>query len=429
MSSTNPATGDSTGTDGSAMGSGGNPSPAGSQRGDWSEEDWRLWNEGLWYGTEEFYDPAGAAPSEDQEPRGDEANRWRPQADPWQHGWDPWWRTWQWFKQLGSRTIGFGTASTEGKDSRQVEPSEAHTDPTGPTPGGQGDGLRREPAERADGEADQGHGGAPDSDEDRAPGTSSGEGELSPQRSGVRTIEKKRKYWKRVKELAALKKKMRVAYKTDDVKNQDTTSPRSSTLDFNPDDEAMVFPLGAGSYEQDTEVETELGYAIKRTRLIGLMVGTLGCLGLLALLGVWSQFEIHLEKRTMRRELRREEHHAASKLAQVGMELWSEYRDDIHESHEAQMLMKLLNSSYTNFEAQVKATVDRNAKELGLNSDKAGPLTGLVDHLVEAGKRAVPLEKRAEKEAASTRQPWMVFDEVRAEEKLIEEDVGTSGRR
>ena len=37
----------------------------------------------------------------------------------------------------------------------------------------------------------------------------------------------------------------------------------------------------------------------------------------------------------MHRELRREEHHAASKLAQVGMELWSEYRDDIHESHEA----------------------------------------------------------------------------------------------
>ena len=30
---------------------------------------------------------------------------------------------------------------------------------------------------------------------------------------------------------------------------------------------------------------------IKRTRLIGLMVGSLGCIGILALLGVWSQFE------------------------------------------------------------------------------------------------------------------------------------------
>ena len=178
--------------------------------------------------------------------------------------------------------------------------------------------------------------------------------------------------------------------------------------------------------------ETELGYAIKRTRLIGLMVGGLGCLGLLALLGVWSQFEIHLEKRTLRRELRKEEHHAASKLAQVGMELWSEYRDDIHESHEAQMLMKLLNSSYTNFEAQVKATVDATSKDLGLNSDKAAKLADsvlrlvadqqksglkhtkrLVDHLVEAGKRAVPLEKHAEKE---------VFQEVQAEEKLLAED-------
>lgn len=178
--------------------------------------------------------------------------------------------------------------------------------------------------------------------------------------------------------------------------------------------------------------ETELGYAIKRTRLIGLMVGSLGCIGILALLGVWSQFEIHLEKRTMHRELRREEHHAASKLAQVGMELWSEYRDDIHESHEAQMLMKLLNSSYTNFEAQVKATVDATSKDLGLNGDKAAKLADsvlrlvadqqkaglkhtkrLVDHLVEAGKRAVPLEKRAEKE---------VFQEVHAEEKLVAED-------
>mmetsp|Transcript_10026 Transcript_10026/g.24217 ORF Transcript_10026/g.24217 Transcript_10026/m.24217 type:complete len:372 (+) Transcript_10026:101-1216(+) len=178
--------------------------------------------------------------------------------------------------------------------------------------------------------------------------------------------------------------------------------------------------------------DTELGYAIKRTRLIGLLVGSLGCIGILALVGVWSQFEIHLERRSLHRELRKEEHHAASKLAQVGMELWSEYRDDIHESHEAQMLMKLLNVTYQSFEARVKATVDETSKDLGLNKEKAAKLADtllhlvadqqqmglkhtkrLVDHLVEAGKRAVPLEKHTEKE---------VLQEMQQEEKMIEEE-------
>ncbi|CAE7458820.1 unnamed protein product [Symbiodinium necroappetens] len=144
------------------------------------------------------------------------------------------------------------------------------------------------------------------------------------------------------------------------------------------------------------------------------------------------QFRIHLERRSLHRELRKEEHHAASKLAQVGMELWSEYRDDIHESHEAQMLMKLLNVTYQSFEARVKATVDETSKDLGLNKEKAAKLADtllhlvadqqqmglkhtkrLVDHLVEAGKRAVPLEKHTEKE---------VLQEMQQEEKMIEEE-------
>jgi len=179
--------------------------------------------------------------------------------------------------------------------------------------------------------------------------------------------------------------------------------------------------------------DTELGYAIKKTRLIGLVVGSLGFLGFFALIGVWSQFEIHLEKRSLKKELRKEEHHAASKLAQVGMELWGEYRDDIHESHEAQMLVKLLNSSYSSFQDRIKSSVDSSSKDLGLNADKAQKLVDqilhlvadqqqaslghtkkLVDHLVEAGKRAVTLEKRAERE---------VMKEVKVEEKAIEEDV------
>jgi len=179
--------------------------------------------------------------------------------------------------------------------------------------------------------------------------------------------------------------------------------------------------------------DTELGYAIKKTRLVGLVVGSFGCLGFLAVLGIWSQFEIHLEKRSLKRELRKEEHHAASKLAQVGMELWGEYRDDIHESHEAQMLVKLLNSSYSSFQDRIKTSVDTTSKDLGLNADKAQKLVDqilhlvadqqqaslghtkkLVDHLVASGKRAVTLEKRAEHE---------VMKEVKVEEKAIEQDL------
>lgn len=179
--------------------------------------------------------------------------------------------------------------------------------------------------------------------------------------------------------------------------------------------------------------DTELGYAIKKTRLIGVCVGTLGCLGALALLVVWTQFEIHLEKRTLHQQLRREEHHAASKLAQVGMELWAEYRDDIHESHEATSLLKGLEVSYAQFQGKLSAAIDTEAQQLGLNKDKASHLADtvlhlvadmqkanvqhtkrLVDHLVAAGKRAVPLEKHVEKE---------VLQEITQEGKQIEKDV------
>jgi len=179
--------------------------------------------------------------------------------------------------------------------------------------------------------------------------------------------------------------------------------------------------------------ETELGYAIKRTRLIGVTIGTLGCLGVLAFLVVWTQFEVHLEKRAFHRQLRKEEHHAASKLAQVSMELWAEYRDDIHESSEAHSLLKSLEESHKQFQGKLSAAIDSEAKELGLNKDKAAHLADkilhlvadmqqqnlqhtkrLVDHLVNAGKKALPMEKHMEKE---------ILQDLRHEEKHIAEDA------
>ena len=150
---------------------------------------------------------------------------------------------------------------------------------------------------------------------------------------------------------------------------------------------------------------------IKKTRLIGLVVAGFGCMCILGLLGVWSQFELAAQRVVnvnqpcelcgldlLAQDPLGEEKspqgasergaprsfEAGAGLAdvfrflcrwgrvdrKVGMELWSEYRDDIHESHEArhpgalpgalllsqaQMLMKILNTSYGTFEARFDA--------------------------------------------------------------------------
>merc|ERR1719414_567482 len=60
---------------------------------------------------------------------------------------------------------------------------------------------------------------------------------------------------------------------------------------------------------------------------------------------VFMVYDIRLEKKSFHRDMRVEEHHAASKLAQVQMELWSQYRDDVEESHEAARLLDTLNAS------------------------------------------------------------------------------------
>eukprot|EP00413_Alexandrium_margalefii_P013570 CAMPEP_0204531106 /NCGR_PEP_ID=MMETSP0661-20131031/10989_1 /ASSEMBLY_ACC=CAM_ASM_000606 /TAXON_ID=109239 /ORGANISM="Alexandrium margalefi, Strain AMGDE01CS-322" /LENGTH=402 /DNA_ID=CAMNT_0051537239 /DNA_START=55 /DNA_END=1263 /DNA_ORIENTATION=+ len=183
--------------------------------------------------------------------------------------------------------------------------------------------------------------------------------------------------------------------------------------------------------------DKELGYVIKRSRLQGLAVGSLAIVAVLSLVAVFTLFEVRFERRSFHRKLRKEEHHAASKLAEVEMELWSQYRDDIVESHEAQALLRSLNSSYASLQAKLQATIDSAAKELNLNKDKATHLADmilhevaamqqdnvkhakhLVDHLVNAGKRGEHLEKHVNKD---------IVKEMEAEEKHIEEDKKEGG--
>merc|ERR1719199_935512 len=68
-------------------------------------------------------------------------------------------------------------------------------------------------------------------------------------------------------------------------------------------------------------------------------------------------YDVHFEKKTFHRQLRVEEHHAASKLAQVQMELWGQYRDDVQESQEATILMKRLEASVPQFESKLQVAV------------------------------------------------------------------------
>mmetsp|Transcript_90189 Transcript_90189/g.179432 ORF Transcript_90189/g.179432 Transcript_90189/m.179432 type:complete len:402 (-) Transcript_90189:69-1274(-) len=178
--------------------------------------------------------------------------------------------------------------------------------------------------------------------------------------------------------------------------------------------------------------DKELGYVIKKKSLNGLVVGVAAIFGVLAVVVVITQFEVRFEKRSFHRKLRKEEHHAASKLAQVEMELWAQYRDDIHESHEANAMLTSLSTSYDSFQASLQKTITTAAKDLNLNSDKAAHLADvilhlvadlrkdnlqhakhLVDHLVAAGKRSIKLEKHVEKE---------LKEEMEVEEKNMRKD-------
>lgn len=179
--------------------------------------------------------------------------------------------------------------------------------------------------------------------------------------------------------------------------------------------------------------DKEVGYQINETSLGGLLGSMCVCFSVMGLMVVMLVYDVHFEKKTLHRQLRVEEHHSASKLAQVQMELWSQYRDDIKESHEAQKLLKDLEASYGSLQGKLKTAVDEATTELGLNPVKASKFAEkivhlvadsqqesvkhakhLVDHLVNAGKKSVKLEKLVDKQ---------ISKELKEEKHLMKEDA------
>jgi hypothetical protein len=179
--------------------------------------------------------------------------------------------------------------------------------------------------------------------------------------------------------------------------------------------------------------EKEVGYQIKESSLSSLVGSLLICFLVMGLMVVCMVYDVRLEKKTFHRERRVEEHHAASKLAQVQMELWSQYRDDVQESHEATRLLATLNASYTQFKPKLEVAVNDVAKDMGLNTDRASKFADkilhvvadmqkdnmahakkLLEHLVKAGKKGERLERHIEKE---------MIAEISEEEKHVQEDI------
>mmetsp|Transcript_22982 Transcript_22982/g.64138 ORF Transcript_22982/g.64138 Transcript_22982/m.64138 type:complete len:380 (+) Transcript_22982:59-1198(+) len=165
--------------------------------------------------------------------------------------------------------------------------------------------------------------------------------------------------------------------------------------------------------------EKELGYSIEKSRLGKVMLAVIAALVLLGLLLVWTQFEIHLEKRSLKKKMRHEEHHAATKLAKVEMELWSHFHDDIHESQEARAILRVLNASYEDFRVKLQNTINNEAKEFSISPEKASHMAdkvlhllaehkqmtlkhtkSLVDHIVLQGTQSAKAEKKLDKEVS-----------------------------
>jgi len=178
--------------------------------------------------------------------------------------------------------------------------------------------------------------------------------------------------------------------------------------------------------------DKETGYEIKQSSLSSLMGSAFLCFLVMGFMVVSMVFDIHFEKKAIHRQLRKEEHHAASKLASVQMELWSEFHSDIQESHEAQALLKNMNESYGMLTEKVKGAVHDLSAELSLNpvktekfadkllhliadiqQDNVKHAGNLVKHLVAAGTRSEKLEKRVNKE---------MLKEAKEEKKAVQED-------
>eukprot|EP00929_Paragymnodinium_shiwhaense_P108966 TRINITY_DN75313_c0_g1_i1.p1 TRINITY_DN75313_c0_g1~~TRINITY_DN75313_c0_g1_i1.p1 ORF type:complete len:417 (+),score=172.81 TRINITY_DN75313_c0_g1_i1:89-1252(+) len=178
--------------------------------------------------------------------------------------------------------------------------------------------------------------------------------------------------------------------------------------------------------------DKEVGYQIKQTSLCSLIGSVLACFAVMGLMVVSMVYDVHFEKKTLHRQIRQEEHHGAAKLAQVQMELWSQYHDDIREAQEAQILLNHLNKAYSEFQGKFHGAVSEFAKELNLEEKRSAKFADkilhlvadmqqsnikhskrLLEHLVSAGKKAKPLEKFVDRE---------VVKEVVEEEKRMQED-------
>mmetsp|Transcript_66891 Transcript_66891/g.160153 ORF Transcript_66891/g.160153 Transcript_66891/m.160153 type:complete len:395 (-) Transcript_66891:190-1374(-) len=179
--------------------------------------------------------------------------------------------------------------------------------------------------------------------------------------------------------------------------------------------------------------DKEVGYQIGESSLCSLLGSILVCFGVMGLLTVGMVYDVHFEKRTIHRQLRQEEHHAATKLAEVQMELWSQYRDDIRESREAQSLLKNLDLSYQQFQAKIHSETASLANEFAIRPDKADKLAdriiglvadmqarnvqhakSLIDHLVQSGKKSAMLERRVGRE---------IMEEAKQEDERLAEDA------
>mmetsp|Transcript_106261 Transcript_106261/g.298891 ORF Transcript_106261/g.298891 Transcript_106261/m.298891 type:complete len:365 (-) Transcript_106261:103-1197(-) len=195
--------------------------------------------------------------------------------------------------------------------------------------------------------------------------------------------------------------------------------------------------------------DKEPGYTIGKTHLSRLASMIVLAVTLLVLLLVWSQFEIHFERRSLQRKFRKEEHHAASKLAKVEMELWSHFRDDIHESLEARAFYNSLNASYVQLESKIESAITQNTQDLGLSAAKANVLVqrivrlladhradnlhdaeGLIHHLIKAGRKGEKLQKHLDEEIK--RDMKHEVREMEAHEKVeddgdAEEVIGEGG--
>jgi len=178
--------------------------------------------------------------------------------------------------------------------------------------------------------------------------------------------------------------------------------------------------------------DKEVGYQINESSLSGLAGGICLCFAVMGLMVVSMVYDVRFEKKNLHRMMRVEEHHAASKLAQVQMELWSQYRDDVQESHEARTLLKQLNSSYSEFQGKFRTAIGEFSKELNLHQDRSSKFAEkilhlvadmqeanlkhakhLLQHLVESGKRGASLQKHVTRE---------IEEQVEEEQKHIEED-------